>query len=457
MIPIPSSTPLPQSKIYPLQDKPYSFKKIVMTITVIALLILSGLPALFSSSINDPNPFFPTCASVTPVRGYYEGNTCFQVTPLNAEEIIANLRKVKPKQTAFHFTHPAVLIRHCRKVIKNGSPFLIGADDHPSVDCEIPTEIQPYYKGLPSFKVKPRLHAIPRYVGPTLHPGLVFFREPMQYQIGPTRVELYYGFSLPSSLKNYKQVLKAVQVAPQFRMRESDGWNWLENEVGKSGSRGTKLDIENTDENSKDPQATGFYGIDPEEVSRYENAVASAWKRIQHIDTMSVNDLIKMFSETHKEMMEGNLPTAGFYRTTKIEVSGKNADGSCYRDMSFPEPENVPELVTLFAETMVEMWVRSQHCLNFNPLAETLAFLHCRYTAIHPYDDGSGREARIISGVMSMLFGLPYPIFPNHEEYSRFIAANNLNPGAASKYMLKALKWTSKMLQRRSCLQGLTC
>jgi hypothetical protein len=84
------------------------------------------------------------------------------------------------------------------------------------------------------------------------------------------------------------------------------------------------------------------------------------------------------------------------------------------RRVLLPMPDELPELVRNFCEWFaVELTHVRQLPLGVQKLERALvlaADVHARFVHVHPFADGNGRTARLLSGLVLLEVGLPSPI-----------------------------------------------
>lgn len=115
----------------------------------------------------------------------------------------------------------------------------------------------------------------------------------------------------------------------------------------------------------------------------------------------------------HARLLHGHAPRAdeplGAWRGLRIQVN--NVDGSSSSNFTFPEDIG----------RLMDMWLASlnaalrQPALNRESGAGAFVNLHVGFTRIHPYFDGNGRMARLVSNIPLLMAGLPPLILPTGE------------------------------------------
>jgi Fic family protein len=145
-------------------------------------------------------------------------------------------------------------------------------------------------------------------------------------------------------------------------------------------------------------------------------------KKIDHITIQQIHEIVTM----------GILEEAGKYRTKNVRITG-----------AIKTPPDWSKVVDLMDE-LIENIEKSEK----NPI-ETSAFLHHRFVEIHPFIDGNGRVARLLTNLY--LIGIGYsPIVIKTEDrkkYYRYLkAADTGNLGPFANFIAKAVDESFTML-----------
>lgn len=128
-----------------------------------------------------------------------------------------------------------------------------------------------------------------------------------------------------------------------------------------------------------------------EEV-RFESLMVKAASRFDHDHRFTAQDILWL----HKTWLGGVFPWAGAYRTVNIGKGG----------FMFAAAAHVPELMRQFE---ADQLTRLTPC-RFGSDAEicaALAEVHVELVLIHPFREGNGRIARLLSVLMALQSGLP--------------------------------------------------
>lgn len=153
-----------------------------------------------------------------------------------------------------------------------------------------------------------------------------------------------------------------------------------------------------------------------------ETIIGKKKKTIDHITIQKIHEIVTA----------GILEEAGRYRTKNVRITGATKT-----------PPDWSKVVNLMDE-FIENIEKSEK----NPI-ETSAFLHHRFVEIHPFIDGNGRVARLLTNMY--LIGLGYsPIVIKAEDrkkyYKHLKAADAGNPGPFANFIAKAIDESFTML-----------
>ena len=153
-----------------------------------------------------------------------------------------------------------------------------------------------------------------------------------------------------------------------------------------------------------------------------ETIIGKKKKTIDHITIQKIHEIVTA----------GILEEAGRYRTKNVRITGAKKT-----------PPDWSKVVNLMDE-LIENIEKNEN----NPI-ETSAFLHHRFVEIHPFIDGNGRVARLLTNLY--LIGLGYsPIVIKTEDrtkYYRYLkAADAGNPGPFANFIAKAIDESFTML-----------
>ncbi|MEE1057557.1 MAG: Fic family protein [Acutalibacteraceae bacterium] len=135
-------------------------------------------------------------------------------------------------------------------------------------------------------------------------------------------------------------------------------------------------------------------------------------------DTITTENILMLHKLFYQNIDSDN---AGAWRKQPIFVSGS--------DYVFPLPE---ELQVKMAE--LEKWIKTERD-NYHPV-EFAALLHLKFVTIHPFIDGNGRTARLLTNLALIQKGyLPVIVPPIYKlDYNGYIRLYQ-NKGNASKFV----------------------
>ncbi len=132
--------------------------------------------------------------------------------------------------------------------------------------------------------------------------------------------------------------------------------------------------------------------MDAAEARALENAMSGFIGSYEESHRFTAADI----SALHKDWLGGIYEWAGKYRQVNISKD----------DFPFAAAAQVPKLMALFQRDVLQ---RNTPC-NFKDRAEiipALAETHVELVLIHPFREGNGRVARILSTLMALQAGLP--------------------------------------------------
>lgn len=128
-----------------------------------------------------------------------------------------------------------------------------------------------------------------------------------------------------------------------------------------------------------------------EEV-HFERLIEEAMGRFDSDHRFTVDDLLWL----HKFWLDGVFPWAGCYRSVNIGKGG----------FMFAAAAHVPELMRQFENQQLARLTPCQFT-SIRDVAAALAEVHVELVLIHPFREGNGRIARLLSVLMSLQAGLP--------------------------------------------------
>jgi cell filamentation protein len=147
------------------------------------------------------------------------------------------------------------------------------------------------------------------------------------------------------------------------------------------------------------------------------NQVLKNKLRITNLDEMdrlekeeqlrAMDELTELFDRDHRftaadickmhKMWLGNIyEWAGNYRQVRMSKG----------DFSFAFPEQIPKLMTEFEKGPLSEFTPC-HFKSHDEIAKALSIIHTELVLIHPFREGNGRVARMLSILMALQAGLP--------------------------------------------------
>lgn len=158
---------------------------------------------------------------------------------------------------------------------------------------------------------------------------------------------------------------------------------------------------------------------DMEELEKEEldRTILSAEKLFKINYQFSAEDLCAL----HEEWLGDIYPVAGRYRTVTMSKDG----------FLFAAPEQIPRLMKEFEKNYLAQYTPC-NSKDIDEIANMLAIVHIEFVLIHPFREGNGRLARLLSSLMATQAGLPPLDFEfidqnvNMEGFKKYINAIHL-------------------------------
>jgi len=158
---------------------------------------------------------------------------------------------------------------------------------------------------------------------------------------------------------------------------------------------------------------TSKHEMEHVEEERFERLMDEAPARFNIDHRFSVQDILWL----HKYWLDGFFTWAGAYRTVNIAKGG----------FMFAAAMHIPELMRQFENDQL---ARLTPCCfkQIEDVVAALAEVHVELVLIHPFREGNGRIARLLSVLMGFQAGLPPLDFselqgPKREEYFAAVQA----------------------------------
>jgi cell filamentation protein len=133
----------------------------------------------------------------------------------------------------------------------------------------------------------------------------------------------------------------------------------------------------------------------------------------------------------HREWLGSIYPWAGAYRSVNIAKGG----------FMFAAAAEIPRLMTEFSRRVLRTYTPGR-AGSIDEQAEALAIVHAELILIHPFREGNGRLARMLSTLMALQMGLPPLDFGGVHgvEKRRYIAAIHASVGADYELMKEVMR-----------------
>jgi cell filamentation protein len=137
---------------------------------------------------------------------------------------------------------------------------------------------------------------------------------------------------------------------------------------------------------------TNITEMEHEEELRFERLMETAAERFDRDRRFTADDILWL----HKTWLDGLFTWAGVYRTVNI----------CKGGFMFAAAAHLPQLMQQFEQDQLARLTPCRFEL-IEELAKALAEVHVELILIHPFREGNGRIARLVSVLMALQAGLP--------------------------------------------------
>ncbi len=133
---------------------------------------------------------------------------------------------------------------------------------------------------------------------------------------------------------------------------------------------------------------------------------------------LAMEDLHRMHTLIVGESSISSLQPVGEWKRMPNGVSMPTTSGGM-AFLEFSSPDHVP---TLMPEWLEQANTALRGSVNMQDAPDIYAKIHLGFTQIHPYYDGNGRMARILSNIPLLAFGLP-PLIIDRERRNEYLAS----------------------------------
>ena len=169
---------------------------------------------------------------------------------------------------------------------------------------------------------------------------------------------------------------------------------------------------------------------DHQEVLGHARAIDLIYDILKRNSPMTDEDLFLLHRAVQTNIIVDIYKPVGAW---KIEPNG--AHGIVKNEQmffSFSPPEDVPDLMKEWIELLN---LRMKDNLSALEALSAYEDLHVSFVRIHPFFDGNGRMARLLSNLPVLKSGFPPIIIPNERrlEYIRFLSEYHYEVGSAKK------------------------
>lgn len=143
---------------------------------------------------------------------------------------------------------------------------------------------------------------------------------------------------------------------------------------------------------------------------------AKAFDLLEELAKVSKLDPV-LIQQLHEIVTRGLLEDAGRYRTQNVRITGAKK--------SPPDFSKVPNLMDALLETISKM--------NAHPIIAA-AYLHHGLVRIHPFTDGNGRVARLLTNLHFMRYGYPVVILKKEDRKKYYTHLRKADGGDLSPF-----------------------
>lgn len=175
------------------------------------------------------------------------------------------------------------------------------------------------------------------------------------------------------------------------------------------------------------------------EEERFERLMDKATMRFESDHRFAAHDILWL----HKRWLDGVFSWAGSYRTVNIAKGG----------FMFAAAAHIPELMRQFENEQLSRLTPCRFEL-IEDIVAALAEVHVELVLIHPFREGNGRIARLLSVLMAFQAGLPPLDFSELREAKRHEYFSAVQAGMDRDYKLmervfkRVIEWTLTACER---------
>jgi len=211
-----------------------------------------------------------------------------------------------------------------------------------------------------------------------------------------------------------KKILDSKRPLPKDALQRLKEWFRLQHTYHSNAIEGntltlaeTKLVIEEGITIGEKPLKDCLEAANTAKAFDIVEEMAKGKKQINHVTVQQI----------HEALTKGILEEPGRYRTQNVRITGAKK--------SPPAFSKIPKL-------MDDLIVNIQKS-RMNPV-ETAAFLHHRFVEIHPFIDGNGRTARLLSNLYLIRNGYPPVVLKKEDRGKYYAALRNADDGNLSPF-----------------------
>jgi len=190
-----------------------------------------------------------------------------------------------------------------------------------------------------------------------------------------------------------REVIERAKIIPKWELKLQKEAR-IHNAHSSTSIEGNKLTLEEVKDLSEGKEVVATQK-DKKEVINYLKAIDSI---PEYANEKKINK--RLFLKIHKTVTEGTLrdnKNAGILRKQQVFVGRRVFDGTGFKQVVEympPDTKDVPRLVEEFLD-----WLNSDKAQKVNPVL-LAGIVHYEIARIHPFIDGNGRTARLMTALI---------------------------------------------------------
>jgi Fic family protein len=201
-------------------------------------------------------------------------------------------------------------------------------------------------------------------------------------------------------------------------------WTWHSNAI-----EGNTLTLRETKMIVEDGLTVGGKSLREHfEVLNHQEAITLVERLAAGGDALKTEDLLSLHAMI---MQKIDASFAGRYRNAGVRIGGANF---------------VPPNALKIGVLVEELFEWTHDPVNKLPTVAKAAIFHHRFVWIHPFFDGNGRTARLLSNLLLMKAGFPPAIILKNDRKKYYDALNKANQGDYAKILLLTMQALERSL-----------